>query len=278
MVKFISKLQVNYAFHILSVAKCGYDNDYGRKYRSLYDEKDLEVFAENRADLTIKGGSHVGSLLWIPSGICMGPEDTYGFMTESIRQVEQDIFNIPVYDWTQKETVLKILEVYKKYFPRYAYEIWPQEQREINNYIKRLKPLLEKNQFAQKAEEMIGIYPIDDFVASFVLSISGGVEGIFIGPTDDIFSVNEDLDSKVRFIAHEYIVYLLEKAVPAPENWWLDKKTYYAREGLAEFYMQEILGPGNSFNEMQNYIDFYKEKSNEGEFSPAELFAMGKEI
>lgn len=42
--------------------------------------------------------------------------------------------------------------------------------------------------------------------------------------------------------------------------------------------MQEILGPGNSFNEMQKYIDFYKEKSKEGKFTPEELFNMEKEF
>lgn len=278
MVKFIARLQVNYAFHILSVAKCGYDNDYGCKYRSLYDDKDLEVFAENRTELTIEGGSHAGKLLWIPSGLCMVQQDLQGFLEESIQQIEQDNFDLPFYDKSQKETVLKILEVYKKYYPRYKNEIWPKEQIEINNYIEKLKQKFEENHFEQKAEELLGIKLDEDFIASMVLSINGGAEAIFIGSTDDIFSVHDDLDSKVKFIAHEYIIYLLEKAVPAEENWWLDKKTYCAREGLAEFYMQEILGPGNIFNSMQHYIDFYKEKSKEGTFTPEELFNMGKEI
>lgn len=103
-----------------------------------------------------------------------------------------------------------------------------------------MKQRFEENQFEEKAEKLIGFHP------------------------------EEDLDSKVKFIAHEYIIYLLEKAVPAEENWWLDKNIYCAREELAEFYMQEFLGPDNCFNEMQKYIDFYKEKSSEGTFTPEE--------
>lgn len=58
---FISRLQVNYVCYILSVAKCGYDNDYGCRFRELYDQKDFEVFTENRTELTIEGGNHAGN-------------------------------------------------------------------------------------------------------------------------------------------------------------------------------------------------------------------------
>lgn len=275
---FISRLQVNYVCHILSVAKCGYDNDYGHSFREFYDKKDFEVFSENKDELTIEGGSHAGKLLWIPAGLCMVQEDLQIFLENSIQQIEQDDFDLPVYDKGQKETVLKILGVFKKYYTFYKNEIWPKEQSELIDYIKKLKQKFEENNFEQKAEELIGVHPDENFLASLVLSISGGAEAIFIGSNEDIFCAHEDLGSRVKFIAHEYIIYLLEKVFPVEENWWLNKNIYSAREGLAEFYMQEILGPGNSFNEMQSYIDFYKAKSKEGKFSPKELFEMGKGI
>ncbi len=39
---FEANLETNYVFHMLSVATCGYNNDYGRKYKTRYDVKDLE--------------------------------------------------------------------------------------------------------------------------------------------------------------------------------------------------------------------------------------------
>lgn len=86
--KFISRLEVNYVFHIFSVAKCGYDNDYGRKYRNLYDEKDFDVFAENKTKLTIEGGSHAGKLLWIPAGLCMVQQDLQDFICRKFKVLE----------------------------------------------------------------------------------------------------------------------------------------------------------------------------------------------
>lgn len=38
-IKLIANRETNYVYHMLSVAKCGYDNDYGRKYRGLYEEQ-----------------------------------------------------------------------------------------------------------------------------------------------------------------------------------------------------------------------------------------------
>ena len=40
-IKLIANRETNYVYHMLSVAKCGYDNDYGRKYRECYAENDL---------------------------------------------------------------------------------------------------------------------------------------------------------------------------------------------------------------------------------------------
>ena len=33
---------INYVFHMLSVAKCGYDNAYGEKCRGRYDSADMK--------------------------------------------------------------------------------------------------------------------------------------------------------------------------------------------------------------------------------------------
>ena len=44
---------VNYLYHMLSVARCGYDNDDGARYRPLYLAEELAVFSDNRELLTI---------------------------------------------------------------------------------------------------------------------------------------------------------------------------------------------------------------------------------
>ena len=51
---------INYVFHMLSVAKCGYDNAYGEKYRGRYDPADLKCIKDQELHLTVRGGEHCG--------------------------------------------------------------------------------------------------------------------------------------------------------------------------------------------------------------------------
>ena len=57
----------NYVYHMLSVAKCGYDNAYGEKYRTDHDPCDLQVLKRRESHITVKGGEHCGELY----GICI---------------------------------------------------------------------------------------------------------------------------------------------------------------------------------------------------------------
>ena len=61
-VRFAANKDTNFVFHMLSVARCGYDNAYGERYRREYPEEDLAVFKENEPLLTVCGGEHCGAL------------------------------------------------------------------------------------------------------------------------------------------------------------------------------------------------------------------------
>ena len=59
---------INYVFHMLSVAKCGYDNAYGEKYRGRYDPADMKCIKDQESHLTVRGGEHCGD--WYGPMIC----------------------------------------------------------------------------------------------------------------------------------------------------------------------------------------------------------------
>ena len=61
-IKMIADRETNYIYHMLSVAKCGYNNDYGAKYRSDYPEEDLVKLKKHESLITCAGGSHWGEL------------------------------------------------------------------------------------------------------------------------------------------------------------------------------------------------------------------------
>ena len=60
--------ETNYIYHMLSVSKCGYDNEYGNKYLSLHSSEDLKILKDNKSLITVKGGEHCGELYhWLVS-------------------------------------------------------------------------------------------------------------------------------------------------------------------------------------------------------------------
>ena len=64
-IKFTSNSDTNYIFHMLSVAKCGYDNEYGDKYKNLYPQEDLAILKKHELLITVCGGQHRGALYGI---------------------------------------------------------------------------------------------------------------------------------------------------------------------------------------------------------------------
>ena len=54
----IASRKANYIYHMLSVARCGYDNDYGAKYRGDYPQEDLALLKKHERLMTCAGGIH----------------------------------------------------------------------------------------------------------------------------------------------------------------------------------------------------------------------------
>ncbi len=276
-IRCICNREVNYACHILSVARCGYDNAYGEKYRGLYEAEDLAALKKYEKDLTIAGGEHCGELLWIIAGICQS-RNAGELCDITLKQIRNDEFHLPAYDSRRKESVIEILELFRKYYDYYVREIWPGERERLEKSAAQIQEAFSQMGFAEKAEELVGETADMEFMPSLVLSVEGGAEAIFIGDQEDIFGAERDLMSSITFIGHEYIIFLLNKAVPPRENEWLDARLYDIREGLAEFYLQKLLGNTGSFGEQQKYIDFYKNKTKEKPYTAKQLYEYALEL
>jgi hypothetical protein len=57
----------NYVYHMLSVSKAGYDNNYGRKYRTIHNLEDIKALNKLKDYITVSGGKHIGELYWFIS-------------------------------------------------------------------------------------------------------------------------------------------------------------------------------------------------------------------
>ena len=156
-IKFTANKDTNYIFHMLSVAKCGYDNAYGEYYRSRYLEKDLMVLKSNEKLLTVSGGEHCGALydLMVSEPACAevsAKEYYYSLIDFEKKLINGNVPNtIDPVNIQYAESIICIAEIMVKYYDDYVQNIWQDEKNKIENYIPQLRTAFENVQLTDKA-------------------------------------------------------------------------------------------------------------------------------
>lgn len=273
-IKFTANKDTNYVFHMLSVARCGYDNAYGEAYRKYYPEEDLTVISQSRELLTVCGGEHCGALFWlmVSEAACakISAKDYYAGLIEKAAQDE-----LPEPFKKYAETVRGISAVMIKYYDHYADQIWPKEKERIEAYIPQILSLFEESGFTDRAEEYVGCKLISDFfTATLVTSVQNGAEAIDISKEQDVFGIERTPVDSFYFIGHEFIIYLLMNALK-DENAFRNFNTWGLTEGLAEYYLKKIMGDVRFFDSQQKYVELYEKWNEDGRMNAAELYRMG---
>ena len=153
---------VNYLYHMLSVARCGYDNDYGAKYRPLYPAEELAVFSDNRELLTIQGGVHWGKLysllIFMPAGYAGSLLDYYGEVLATCESIRAGA--IP--EWVDEtlvpytDLIGQLSQILLKHQDSYLRDIFPAEREKIAAAIAPVQAWFEAHDFTARAEELVG--------------------------------------------------------------------------------------------------------------------------
>ena len=231
----------NYIFHMLSVAGLGYDNDYGRRWRHTLPESDIAVLKKHERQLTVKGGEHCGE--WYGPLVCeaakgdVPPEDYYAAMEDP--------------------DMAEVCRVLGGHYQEYLQAVYPETLRELEPYAEQLQQLLDESDLADRAEDMIG-QTLPAFRVMLVNSVAGGAEAIDISDNQDVFGIGRTSEAERLFIAHEYIIYLLKKALAGTAA-FQTMDTWRITEGLAEYYLARLCGDG-AFRQMQDVVDFYSQQ------------------
>lgn len=280
-IKFIANRETNYVFHMLSVSKCGYDNSYGDTYKHLYPQEDLAVLKNNEDLLTIRGGEHVGKLMWIIVFGAMGNVPAKELYQEYVQKINDDEYPQEFSEY--KELILQICNVMIKHYDYYVKNIWNIEKQKIEKANLEFQKIFDESDFTEKAEKLLGCKLSQDFfIATMVSSIQGGPEAIVMGADDDakqdIFDINKAPLDAFYFIGHEFIIFLLMQELKDVCDF--DGLNDWKRfESLAEYYLIQILGNSRGFfDEMKDYIEFYENCNKEKNLSAVELFKKGAEF
>ena len=274
---------INYLYHMLSVARCGYDNDYGAKYRALYPAEELAAFYENRELLTIQGGKHWGELysllVFNPAGYADSLPDYYGEVLATCESIRAGA--IP--EWVDEtlvpytELIGQLSQILLKHQDAYLRDIFPAERERIAEAIVPVRAWFEEHDFTARAEELVGqTLPAEAFTATMVSSVAHGPEAIDLTAEKDIFGIERSVMDAVYFIGHEFIIYLL-KAALKDEDAFRSYATWPLTEGLAEYYLKRIMGDTRFFHGQQEWVRFCERQS--PGLTAAELYRLAlKEI
>ena len=242
---------------MLSVAKCGYDNAYGEKYRGKYDPADMQCIKDQEPHLTVRGGEHCGN--WFGPMICAPARSgvtAKEYYAETIAWIESGNLDLPE---DTLASIIRVCRVMIRYYDDFMKSIWPAEKNRITEYISTMRTAFEKSDFTAKAEALVGVsLPPPWFTAVLVSSVEGGAEAIDITDTQDVFGIERSPEAERAFISHEFIIYLLkialknEDASPSFWNWTLT-------EGLAEYYLQKIDSNSRSCQSCQEQAEVYRQ-------------------
>ena len=248
---------INYVFHMLSVAKCGYDNAYGEKYRGRYDSADMKCIKDHEFHLTVRGGEHCGD--WYGPMVCEPARSgltAKQYYTETIAWIESGNLELP--DDTLA-SIVRVCRVMIRYYDDFMENIWPEEKQRIAGYIDTMRRLFEESDFSTKAEALVGVsLPEPGFIAVLVSSVEGGAEAIDITDTQDVFGIDRNPEAEKAFISHEFIIYLLKIALK-DEDAFLSFGNWMLTEGLAEYYLRKADSNSRSFQSCQEQAEVYRQ-------------------
>lgn len=270
-IRMIASREANYIYHMLSVARCGYDNDYGAKYRGDYPQEDLALLKKHERLITCAGGSHWGELytLMICWPIAEWTGDAKSFYQEIIDQADRG--EVPEHYLALAPAAREIAEVMVRNYDHYVREIWPEDKQLLEDYIARVMPLFDQDDFTERAEAAVSCQlAAEAFCPTMVTSIQGGAEAIDISNTQDIFGISRSPEDSFLFIGHEFIIYLLKQAL-SEEDAFRRFDTWEPTEGLAEYYLKELTGR-TVFAGAGKWIDLYARYAREGNPSAAEMY------
>ncbi|MDR2978758.1 MAG: hypothetical protein LBU56_05195 [Rickettsiales bacterium] len=303
---------------MLSVSKNGYDNEYGARYSVHHGLEDLALLKRLEKFITVIGGEHVGELYWLlvslPASIEVGEMLFYEVMYElfnygdvennvkkhfgfykSIFRLE-DSFNVVVgtideYLYSRfyhlKEMIVDICKVMINNYDVYLNRVWEKSYLELMSYAERLQEVLDNGAVAEKLQNLIGVVPETNFYVSLCNSLQGGAEAIDISFNTHVFGTKShsgaerEMERMKNFIIHEYIIFLLKKAlVNTPA--FTDHKYWHYFEALAAFYASKIIEGRGLYDDdarVLEIVDFYKNTHmREHGLSAVEMFSRAMEL
>jgi len=302
----------NYIFHLMAVARNGFDSDYTARYRDTVDAADLSALEEHRRDLVFRDGGS-GNLaflmIFFPAYLNLDTStalaEYFDLLSSGLAESDCGEFMFRYRDaftrqaeWTHsvggewvlqkhrpyKEAIARLGEAYVRNLEAYLREVWPLESDKMRVVATELNSYLDQADLIGRWESLVGVeFKYSRYQIVLCSAIKNGPSANSLGYERNVFYSGDDLDYMRKFISHEvgtHILFPLLKGVSHGRDPSLAYKTY---ENLARYYNSLILRstdlyPMSPFYDADTFFGIFESihRSRPG-ISPLELALEGME-
>lgn len=307
MIKAIVSQNASYIYHMLSIGKCGYDNEYGTHARKYHNSDDILTLEKLKTHITVSGGEYCGDLYTLCVSIPAAfdePQNMFEYFDAIIDLLEGNniehnfkkyeriylksfgvndiaitIENLKAfYDsiLCLKDEIFKILKIYKSNYQIYIDYFWKDNYEKCCKVCNQVNEIVVREQYFEKWQcELDTVYKHGNFFAILCNSIANGPQAIDISNNKNIFWASDDISDICNLISHEFGIYLLKDTLLKDTPAFQDFSYYDQTEALAEFYTRKISGGHQKFIFNEEYIQYYNQKAQESpNITPKELFFL----
>lgn len=286
----------NYIFHILALAKIGYDNDYAEVYKDSLNINDLRYLELNKFLLEFDNGNR-GALtslyIFLSSKLNLDSQDKineyFNLLVEAIKTKNVNKFyeryktdivylekmwgqwweynavkSIEVEGSAWEQEAEKIADIIKSNFEKYDEYVWPKEKEKIKMVANEVEVILSKMDIIKDIEKCVGLtYDEESFKILLCSANENGPDANDLGYDKNLHYFGRDKDVIIHFVVHEIIVRILipirNKLCSNYEG--VDNATIYkALEMLAEFYTTRVLNDGIKMKWYKEFLELYEDE------------------
>ncbi len=230
----------NYLFHLVAVARAGFESDYADRYRESVRPADLRLLEECRSRLAWADG-HTGDLtepaLFLPAYLGLDSAAAFGeyftLVSDAARSGDCRAF-LERYagrlahtaDWVQTvdtawvgrlasapgsaEGLGRLGTIFAVNFPAYEERVWPVERGDIESAAAKLNGYLAGLDLIGRWEDLTGLsFRADVYEIILVSAIKDGPNANSVGHDRNVFYSGSDFGWLTQFVSHETGTHIL---------------------------------------------------------------------
>ena len=273
----------NYLFHILSVAKIGYNNDYSEKYTNSLSASDKQTMKTSSRIVEIPSNYEYNFswlIIFLPGYMNIEGEEFTEYYSElmylfqsrdgsrfgkrykkdldNARKQFGDFWEYSVLNQLQSATdddikgAAAVCSVIVRNYDSYISEIWTDQEEVLQAKADSLNAFLSDfSPFEIISEQTGEHFDEEKFMVTLCSSIEKGPDAMDLGYNKNLHYYNRDNESLRHFITHELIIRYI---IPYRNKFYRNYNNinhsllYEVTEMTAEFYTNIILEDSFSFN------------------------------